>query len=575
VKGSSKGFFLVDEVCDAPWLELDHADRLVGIAGTAAGLLGLCPLPGQALPPERWSAALPDEPVDALRALAKTCRNGQRRAGGRIVLRERCGEKVYAVTAERVCEERLRVRLTLNPATADGDAAFAPPQEPPPQGTESPPGTPAAGRCADAPAPAEAGHDGETAPGAAGPAEAERAADGDSGADSPATVENDPGREAPDAHVEAAGRADLSLEARSIVHDFKNLLTGIVGNLSLARKQAGDNGSLQSRLKAAESAAQRARDLALQLLSEEEGRALVKHPVRLADLVDECIEQTLGGTQCACTASVPQDLWTVPVDEGRFCQALSNLFIHAMQAMNGKGAVTVRADNRCLSADNAHGLPEGAYVQLEVADRGPGIPDSLRERIFEPLFTTKQSGNGLGLCNVKKILEAHGGTVLLDSVEGAGAIFTFLLPALPDVTLPSNGVFAAEPTEKPLTVLVVDDNAMVRETAGDLLAAIGYAPAFAAGPDEALEQMGACRGRGNPVRVILLDLNLSNGYRGQDLAPRLREREPEARVLLCSGSSGPDLEKAEKAARSHGSVVKPFTVDQLRRSISGALATRA
>ncbi|MGF1449403.1 MAG: ATP-binding protein [Opitutales bacterium] len=527
----TRGFFLIQDSYATLWLELDGEDNLTRMAETAASLLQIAFLPGRRMQAADWSARLDPETSVQLRQLAKICRESPdqgRRNGVVVTLPGTQGR--FSVTGEALCETEGAVRLTLQPEAsppASGVRATGKHLAMPPREKAAAPAQPSANE--DTPAPED---------------EAE----------------------------EAPPPAQLSMEAKSIVHDFKNLMVGIVGNLSLAQRQLGEDSTAAERLKAATSAAQRAKDLVLQLLSTQEPRALVKHPVRLVDLVEECVSETLGGMPCACTVELPEDLWTVPVDEGRFCQAFNNLLVNGMQAMDGTGTLGIRGENICLKAENPYHLPEGTYVRVNVQDEGPGVPEDLRERIFEPLFTTKSNGNGLGLSNVKKIFDNHGGTICLEPASAKGACFTFWLPALPEVSLPTVPPAASVSRERVLNILLVEDNPIVRQTTGDLLDAIGHKPSFAAGPQEALDQLSAQRARGQPIKVVLLDLNLSNGVHGRHLVPKLREREPELVIVVCSGSSTDPCVLEPERIRCNASLVKPFSVDELRRCIEGTLA---
>ncbi|MGF1484571.1 MAG: ATP-binding protein [Opitutales bacterium] len=518
----TRGFFLLQDGYAAIWMELDANDTLVRLAEPAASLLRINYLPGRRLPAHEWASQLEPSTADRIRELARACRKAGDRAhlNGLVVTLPGNVNGRFAVSAECLQDHAGAVKLTLTP-------------------TEAPP--------ASGVLPVGKAHNRQVK---ASTPPSEKVVDNDT--ETPAEK--------------------LPLEARAIVHDFKNLLVGIVGNLSLAQRQLDPDSPVQARLKAAESASQRARELVLQLLSTEEATALVKHPVRLADLVEECVAETLGGTSCACAVTLPEDLWVVPVDEGRFCQALSNLLINAMQAMDNKGAVTVTAENSCFAAGNPHQLAEGAYVSLSVCDQGPGVPEDLWARIFEPLFTTKACGNGLGLANVKKILESHGGTIVLGQNQPSGAKFTCFLPALPDVALQTVPPSDARQVQRGLNILLVDDNPIVRETTGELLDALGHKPCFAAGPEDAIAQLKSNRGKGTPIKMVLLDLNLSHGVHGRDLVPKLREHEPELVIIISSGApTDPYLLNPSKIA-CDGSLVKPFNIDQLKRCIEGAAA---
>ena len=221
----------------------------------------------------------------------------------------------------------------------------------------------------------------------------------------------------------------LALLAGGIAHDFNNLLTGIVGNLSLAVHDAVPGSELRTALAEAEHAGLRARDLTQQLLTFSKGGAPVKRVIDVGRLVRETVSFTCRGARVRPVVHLAEQPVTAEVDEGQIGQVINNIAINAVQAMPDGGTLTVSASRIALPADNPLGLPEGHYARVSMADTGPGIPQTLLDRVFDPYFTTKQHGSGLGLAISHSIVARHGGAIGVKSELGAGTEFEVYLPA--------------------------------------------------------------------------------------------------------------------------------------------------
>ena len=203
----------------------------------------------------------------------------------------------------------------------------------------------------------------------------------------------------------------------------------------------------------------RARDLTQQLLTFAKGGAPVKSLANVAQLVREAATFSTHGSPCACGFEVPESLWLAEVDEGQISQVIQNIVINAVQAMPTGGVVMVSLSNERLSADNRYSLAPGSYICISIQDSGVGIPHGMLKRIFDPYFTTKQKGSGLGLATAYSIIKKHLGHIEASSEPGAGSTFTLYLPAVEN----SRGV--AETSTARLTVegrgrkvLVMDDD---------------------------------------------------------------------------------------------------------------------
>jgi two-component system cell cycle sensor histidine kinase/response regulator CckA len=364
----------------------------------------------------------------------------------------------------------------------------------------------------------------------------------------------------------------LGLLAGGIAHDFNNILTSILGNISMLRLSGScateENGEL---LADAEQAAKRAKDLTQQLLTFAKGGAPVKKLIRLGDLIRETVSFALHGSRSRSVLEVPDDLWAAEVDPGQLAQVVQNLVINADQAMPEGGTLTVRAANHGIREPAPPGLPAGAYLKMEVEDTGIGISAKHLERIFDPYFTTKSKGSGLGLTTSFSIIRKHGGSIAVASEPGRGTCFTLYLPARENVVLPRA---AAAPAPEASTgqghLLVMDDEPAIRDITQRMLRKAGYETTTAAHGEEAIRLYQAARDQGRPFRAVILDLTIPGGLGGRETFLRLKAMDPAVCALVASGYSDETL--AETLALGFSGVVpKPFTANELVQSVHAVL----
>jgi two-component system, cell cycle sensor histidine kinase and response regulator CckA len=364
----------------------------------------------------------------------------------------------------------------------------------------------------------------------------------------------------------------LGTLAGGIAHDFNNILTSAVGTLSLARRSAGRPERQLSLLEEAERACLRARDLTQQLLTFSSGGAPIRKPVSVGALVSECAAFALRGASSRCTVSVAQGLWPVEADPAQLGQVIHNLVLNADQAMPAGGVVELAVDNVELGSEREPGLPAGRYVRIVVRDHGVGMTGDLLGRIFDPYFTTKQKGSGLGLATAYSIISKHGGTIDVESEPGRGSSFTLLLPASQQA--PGSGAQSPRP---PLTgsgrVLLMDDDEHVRSAGAAMLRYLGYEATCAEAGAEAIELYQRQRREGEPFVLVITDLTVPGGMGGRETAARLRDIDPEVKVVVASGyADGPVLSNA--AAHGFcGVLSKPFTLEELAEVLKRALET--
>jgi PAS domain S-box-containing protein len=366
----------------------------------------------------------------------------------------------------------------------------------------------------------------------------------------------------------------LGVLAGGIAHDFNNILSAITGYVSLARLQAPSGGEIGRYLQEAEKATFRAKDLTQQLLTFSRGGAPLKRTVSVGDLVRDSAALVLTGSNVRCEIVLPQELWPVEVDEGQISQVVSNLLINACQAMPDGGVVEISGGNVALGINELPPLPEGKYVRISVKDSGIGITGKHLPKIFDPYFTTKQQGSGLGLATAYAIVKKHEGRITVESALGTGTTFHIHLPA-------SGGEGPARERQegKPIggtgKILVMDDQKPVRDVAAAMLTSLGYAAATAEDGAEALKLYDEARKAREPFDAVIMDLTIPGGMGGMETIRKLLELDGEAKAIASSGYSSDGVMADHKTYGFKGVVPKPYNIRQLGEVVAGVLSPKA
>ncbi len=368
--------------------------------------------------------------------------------------------------------------------------------------------------------------------------------------------------------IKASKLESVGILAGGIAHDFNNILTAVMGNLSLARvtceSHVSDREATLDKLDEAERACRRAKELTGQLLTFAKGGAPLKTLVRLPDLIRESVGFALHGSPVQCRFFVVADLWPVEVDVAQLGQVLSNLALNAVQAMPKGGRLEVRAENLILGGEDADPeLPDGPYIKLSVEDEGCGIPAENMARIFDPFFSTKEHGTGLGLATCYSIVKKHHGRITVDSVPNAGTAFRIWLPATlrePAQTAPPE--VAPLPTGQG-RILLMDDEVAILDLAATMLTYLRYevtqtnhgAAAIAAYRDALVS--------GDPYRAVILDLTVPGSLDGRDVVAELRRLDPGVRAIVSSGYSNDPVMGDFSSYGFRGVLSKPYRMDEL------------
>jgi len=350
--------------------------------------------------------------------------------------------------------------------------------------------------------------------------------------------------------------------AGGIAHDFNNILTAILGNIGLAVLDDKIGPRVQDRLAQAEAACLRAQALSQQLLTFARGGAPVKKLFSVAELLTESTAFTCVGSPVKCETTFPENLWWIEADPGQIGQVFQNLTINAIQAMPTGGTIKVWAENLTLGTDSDLPLSAGRYIKISVRDQGMGIPAEHLPRIFDPYFTTKHKGSGLGLASAYAIVNKHHGHIAVESKQGVGTTFNIYLPAVERQVTPQ-----PEEDRELLVgkgkILVMDDEEMVREVLGRVLARLGYEAEFARDGGEAIEMFVQAQGSGQAFAAVILDITVPGGMGGKETMARLLEIDPQIKAVVSSGySDDPIMADFQKYGFS-GVIAKPYKISEL------------
>jgi two-component system cell cycle sensor histidine kinase/response regulator CckA len=352
--------------------------------------------------------------------------------------------------------------------------------------------------------------------------------------------------------------------AGGIAHDFNNMLGVILGNVSVALEHLRSDPELGKQLAAVESAALRARGLTQQLLTFARGGAPILAPCDLNQFIRQSSVFSTSGASSTCEFELDPGLWNVEADEGQLDQVVSNLVINATQAMPRGGKITISTTNLEIAADSPLPLEPGRYVCIGLKDEGPGIPPDHLPRIFDPYFTTKAAGTGLGLATAYSIVRRHRGHITVQSELQAGTLFQIYLPA----TTKEVAQAPPEPAEQHEgsgTILVLDDEEDILEMLGQMLARLGYETELVTNGDQAVEIFRTWNQAGRRFAAVLLDLTIPGGRGGEEVLSELLAIDPEVRAVVSSGYCN---DAVMAGYREHGFktvIPKPYSKKDLAR----------
>ncbi|MCG8685324.1 MAG: PAS domain S-box protein [Desulfobacterales bacterium] len=370
-------------------------------------------------------------------------------------------------------------------------------------------------------------------------------------------------------YEQAQKMESLGTLAGGIAHDFNNYLTGILGYMDLARKHSKTE-KVQRFLEKALASSDRAKSLTHQLLTFSKGGAPVKETAPLERFLKETVGFALSGANVTCEFQIPGDLWTCEYDKNQIGQVIDNIVINAHHAMPDGGNIHLSAENMDKNLPPDTGLNPGKYVKISIQDSGTGIPAKYLNRVFDPFFSTKQSGSGLGLATSYSIVNRHGGVITVSSEPGQGSLFNVYLPSTGQVGEDKEEYDESSYTGSG-TILIMDDEAMVRDMLGGMLEGMGFDVLKTSKGEDALAVFSKMQTDENSLRAIILDLTVPGGMGGKETIQKIREKNSEIPVFVASGYSDDDALASPESFGFTASLEKPFLGrnlgDMLRRHL--------
>jgi len=364
----------------------------------------------------------------------------------------------------------------------------------------------------------------------------------------------------------------LGLLAGGIAHDFNNLLTAIIGNISLASLLLPPDDEMATRLDDAKNASMRARDLAQQLLTFARGGAPIKKAASITKLIQDTVSFSLRGSRNRSVFGFDDDVAPAEIDAGQISQVIANLVVNADQAMPNGGTIYVSCDNFCYDVNDVliPDLAPGDYVRVRIRDEGVGIPEKYLKRIFDPYFTTKPKGNGLGLATAYSIIKNHNGLMTVESRVHLGSTFTIYLPAAieQEEEIPIEAPAKLTPELSGTgRVLVVDDEDAIRDLVEFTLTRLGYEVSQAATALQGVELYQEKLRVGKRFDLVILDLTLPGGMGGKEALKKLLEIDPTVNAIVSSGYATDATMSRYQDFGFRGCIAKPYEAAELGKIV--------
>ena len=365
----------------------------------------------------------------------------------------------------------------------------------------------------------------------------------------------------------------LGLLAGGIAHDFNNILSGILLKNQLAQRALIKGRDPSKYLSNVQDAVQTATTLTQQLLTFARGGAPIKQASAMPALLKEASEFALRGSNVRSEFDLDPDLWSAVIDRGQITQVVHNLVINAAQAMPEGGTITIKAHNSVATEEvPVADQRRGNFIRIDVQDEGLGIQSDDLPRIFDPYFSTKPIGHGLGLTTTHSIVRRHGGTVSVTSSVGKGSCFSVFLPAS------SQPVEIVEPKQSQARpgegrVLIMDDEREIREALGELLEELGYEAAGASDGEAALSQYRQSMQEKRRFDAVIMDLTIPGGMGGKEAIGRLLEIDSQACAVVYSGYSKDPVLASFRDFGFRAMLTKPFQLDQIAEILANLVTS--
>ena len=367
--------------------------------------------------------------------------------------------------------------------------------------------------------------------------------------------------------IKASKLESIGILAGGIAHDFNNILTVILGNISMIKLGKDENSEENELLLEVEKASYQAKELTRQLLTFSKGGSPKKESTNLINLIKYSTRFSLRGSNVIYRFSIAKDLWTVDVDKGQINQVLNNLIINAKQAMTVGGTIKITGNNVHITRRDNLPLEKGRYIKVSIIDQGTGISDELLSKIFDPYFTSKKKGSGLGLTTAYSIINKHNGFISVESEVGVGTAFHIYLPASSKQVKKSKPV-KSESIAYRGKILLMDDEPKIRTVVAKMLTTLGNKVTVASDGAEAIELYKKAFNSNKPYDMIILDLTVPGGVGGKKAINKILKIDPDAKAIVSSGYSNDHVVSNFQEYGFKGNICKPFKLESLKNTIN-------
>ncbi len=365
----------------------------------------------------------------------------------------------------------------------------------------------------------------------------------------------------------------IGILAGGIAHDFNNLLSIILGNAQLAKMMSLQNKDVSKFLNNIEEGAAQASGLTRQLLTFSKGGAPIREVYPLPELVQNAVQLALSGSDKHAAFDFSPALYNAKVDKGQIHQVIHNIILNSDQAMPNGGLINVSARN--VHSDQVkplRRLEPGHYVQLSIQDHGIGIPASHQQKIFDPYYTTKEKGNGLGLTVAHSIIKKHDGLLLLKSVPNQGTTVDIFLPAVHLEHNKTSATAMRPASYKGGAVFIMDDERLVLDVTEKMLQELGFTVRRALNGEELVQLYQTAYDSQNTPDLVIMDLTIPAGMGGMEAITKLRKIDPKVKAIVSSGYSNDKIMSHYQQYGFSGVVAKPYTLEDLQRAVAKVLA---
>ena len=353
----------------------------------------------------------------------------------------------------------------------------------------------------------------------------------------------------------------VGILAGGIAHDFNNILTGILGNIDLAVLSKSDSKDFSKYLNNASKGCRRAASLTQKLLTFSKGGAPVKGNASIGEIVKESIEFIIHGSNIKAEWFIPEELWITEVDKHQISQVIQNLILNSMESMPDGGVISASCENITFKENHPR---HGSYIMVKIKDTGTGISKENIDKIFDPYFTTKETGSGLGLAVTHSIIHKHGGFIDARSEQGKGTVFSIYLPVTgnQEPYREDQQKHIVNSKKHSFSVLVMDDDEMIRNILEGMLNKLGHTVFTVANGGQAIEKY-----KNLDIDLVILDITIPGGMGGIETMKQLKVIDSDVKTIISSGYSNSPVISDYKSYGFSESLTKPYLITELQTTI--------